>query len=209
MLLGCTLKAFVDVFVPGDLDTGHVTRLQEVEVSCGQGPFDVLGQAVVMQHDGATEFAQCARLLGAQAGLGLLLDRHRYSLRTATGGTLDAHRLGGDGGALDVQCAAIESELVRGYLTRYHRFAKAPAAVDDELVDPAIARVDGEHHAGHFRLDHALHDHREQRVHVIETTVLPVGDSACGPQRRPALLHCFKDRACTTDVEIGIVHAGE
>ena len=57
--------------------------------------------------------------------------------------------------------------------------------------------------------DHALHTGGERDIVVVETVVDAVGDRTVVVQRREDPLHCLEDVVDTSDVQVGLLLAGE
>ena len=79
-----------------------------------------------------------------------------------------------------------EDEVVRRDQTTDQGLAEAGAGLDDGLVARARDRIRGEHHAGHIRGNHSLHDDGQLNRHLRESVLLAVGDGTIAPEGCPA-----------------------
>ena len=81
--------------------------------------------------------------------------------------------------------------------------------VDDQLPPVAGDGVGGEHHPGHVRVDHPLHDDRQRDLGVVDALGGAVADRPLGPQRGPAAAGGVEHGVGADDVEVGVLLTGE
>ena len=119
------------------------------------------------------------------------------------------HRLLDDALLLDGEGGLVEGEEIVHGLARHDRLAESPVGLDDHLVQVLGDRIGAEEHAGAVRVDHQLHDRRDDAVLVRELLSKAGEGRPCGPQRRPALLDLFEHLVFADHVMVGVHHARE
>ena len=166
------------------------------------GPLGVLWVVVDGGHGGG-QAGEGVELGGGQAGLGRGVRVHGPGAAAGhrpDGGALVAHR------HLD-RCAGggVEDEAVRVDRSGHDGLAQPGTGVDDQLPPVAGDGIGGEHHPGHVRVDHALHDHRQGDLGVVDALGGAVADGPLGPQRGPAAPGGVQHGVGAHDVEVGVL----
>ena len=110
----------------------------------------------------------------------------------------------------DSGCAVfVDKDRIGCYQPTDNRFAQSPCSVDHHLSVITGQWIGGEEYARSIGLNQCLHHHRQaHRLHcdlVAET----VGDSSCGPQRRPATRDGVEYLRFATDVQERLVLPGK
>ncbi len=89
--------------------------------------------------------------------------------------------------------------------------AQTPGGIDQDGFLETGFRIDAEHHAagGEVGADHALDPDAEGDVEVVEALVDAIGDGAVGEEGGVAAATAIEDGGDATDIEIGLVLAGD
>src|SRR5262249_37720877 len=109
----------------------------------------------------------------------------------------------------DLKRAFVQLQVIHFTFAGYHRFTETIIGINDELVDPAGDRVDGETHAGHFGFNLALDDHRHASLALGKSLAVTVRYRAVAPKRDKTIPDALEDRIAAADVQISIVLARE
>ena len=102
-----------------------------------------------------------------------------------------------------------ENKTVRSDQTADQGLAETGAGLDDRFVARASDRIRGEHHTGHVRGNHALHDDGELHRDLRESVLLAVGDGPVAPERRPAAADGVEQGAFAAHPQECLLLAGE
>jgi hypothetical protein len=197
-----------------DVRRRDFTRLQDRESSLRIAPLDVLGKAEVLL-DAKSDPGQLRDLVVSQR-----LDRSEVLRHIDLAAALsrvvpDRHDLLLVNLLLhDLEGILVDDVLIRVDPPGDDCLAEPPARIQEDLLRVRRHRIRGEHDARHLRRKHLLDDHGQEHVLVLESPLVPVGDGAVGPQRRPATLDVLENRVRTVDVQVRVLltserHAGQ
>src|SRR5829696_6368589 len=170
---------------------GNRPGLQNGELPVRPGPLDVLRLREVPgdRRAHARQLQQIDVWQHRSRGF-----RTSHLLDTAAGTRPDLYFLSPQAPFHDLPAVACvpENEVVGRYETADEGLAETGAGLDDRLVARAGNRICGEHHTGHVRGNHSLHDngklHRRQR----ESMLLAVIHRTLAPERTPAAADCIE-----------------
>jgi len=187
------------------LPGGDGAALQEVERAVLERPFDVATRPVgLLALQG--ELGQGRELRVVEADLVDLREGHLLLEGAPVRERANRDALA-SGLALQHLARAVEAEVVRDDEAGDHRFAEAPARLDQALVG-AGDRVFGEHDASDAGVEERLHDDTDARASEQADT-LAIGDGRVGVRGPPDIAHCAGNVGRRMDIEHGEVLAGE